>query len=472
MLDRVRIWTLRQAGHTLGEIAAAVGVGKSSVQRILREPPITSPESAPTPKSRRIGRPSQVEGLQGGVQRILEAEPSLPTVEVLSRLRGLGYTGGKSAVYELVRSVRPKPGRGPEVRFEGVPGEFSQHDFGSVNVVYADGSQEKVHFFASRLKYSRWTHVVPVPDEKVEPLIRALLKAFEFFGGVPLRAVFDNPRTIVLGRSNGFIEWNPTFAHVPVDYGFGVELCWPRRANQKGSVENLVGWVKGSFFKVRRFHDRADMDQQLVAWLEEVNQQRPSRATNEIPAERMKVERGRLSPLTIPAAEYPLRIAVTVRTTGFVEYEGIRYSMPPTTIGIPGTLFLYPERVRIVTRDGSQVEHPRRPEVGNTSYRSEDRVAKLAAVHGQRAKLYQKRQEILELGPPAEQLLTEWVHHPRMNWKFQVEQLHELLMSHGPQRTLAAIERVLLNGHHHAKAIAWVLNRSLVSSALNGEGKR
>ena len=148
MLDRVRIWTLRQAGHTLDEIAAAVGVGKRSVQRILKEPPIRSPESAPTPASRRVGRPSRVEALQNRVEQILEAEPSLPTVEVLSRLRGLGYTGGKSAVYELVRSVRPKKGQGPEVRFEGVPGEFSQHDFGSVNVTYADGSGEKIHFFS------------------------------------------------------------------------------------------------------------------------------------------------------------------------------------------------------------------------------------------------------------------------------------------------------------------------------------
>ncbi len=421
MLDRVRIWTLRQAGHTLEEIAETVGVGKRSVQRILREPPITSPEAAATPQSRRIGRPSQVDALRSQVEQILQAEPLLPTVEVLRRVRGLGYTGGKSAVYELVRSVRPKAQRGPEVRFEGVPGEFSQHDFGSVAVTYADGSDEKVHFFASRLKYSRWTHVVTVPDEKVEPLIRALLKAFESFEGVPLRAVFDNPKTIVTGRSEGFIDWNQTFAHVPVDYGFGVELCWPRRANQKGSVENLVGWVKGSFFKVRRFHDRADLEQQLLAWLEEVNLRRPSRATNQIPAERMKAERERLSRLPIRPTEYPLRVPVTVRTTGFVEHEGIRYSMPPGTIGIPGTLFLYPERVRIVTRDGTQVEHPRYPEVGQTSYRSEDRVAKLAAVHGQRAQLYQKRQEILELGPSAESLLTEWVHQPRMNWKVQVE---------------------------------------------------
>lgn len=459
MLDRVRIRTLRNAGHTLEGIAATVGVGRRSVQRILKEPPITGPESAPTPRSRRIGRPSQIAAFRREVERILEAEPSLPTVEVLSRLRGLGYAGGKSAVYERVKAVRPAKASPPEVRFEGVPGEFSQHDFGSVNVTYADGSGEKVHFFASRLKYSRWTHVVTVPDEKVETLIRALLRAFESFGGVPLRAVFDNPKTIVTGRPAGRVEWNSTFAHVPVDYGFGVELCWPRRANQKGSVENLVGWVKGGFFKVRRFHDRQDLDRQLLNWLEEANTQRPSRATNEIPAARMQAERPRLTPLNIPAAEYPLRVTTLVRTTGFVEHQGTRYSMPPKTIGIPGTLFLYPERVRIVTRDGTEVEHPRRPAVGHTSYRSEDRVAKLAAVHGERARLYQKRQEILDLGPPAEAILTEWVHHPKMNWKSQVEGLHELLLHHGPQRTLRAIERVLQNGHHHVKAITWVLQQ-------------
>ncbi len=34
----------------------------------------------------------------------------------------------------------------PLVRFEGLPGEFSQHDFGEVWVAYQDGTEEKVHF--------------------------------------------------------------------------------------------------------------------------------------------------------------------------------------------------------------------------------------------------------------------------------------------------------------------------------------
>jgi transposase len=462
MLDRVRIRTLREAGHTLDGIATTVGVGRRSVQRILKEPPITGSQSAPTPKSRGVGRPSRVDAFRGDVERILGEERSFPTVEVLSRIRGRGYTGGKSAVYELVKAMRPPKSESPEVRFEGVPGEFSQHDFGSVSVTYADGAREKVHFFASRLKYSRWTHVAVVPNERVEPLIRALLSAFESFGGVPLRAVFDNPRTIVHSRAGKVVEWNPTFAHVPVDYGFGVELCYPRRANQKGSVENLVGWVKGSFFKVRRFQDRQDLQRQLDAWLEEVNTRRPSRATNQTPAERMAAERQRLTPPALPAADYALRVATMVRTTGFVEHEGIRYSMPPRTIGIPATLYLYPQRVRIVTANGVEAEHPRYPAVGRVSYRTEDRVAKLAAVHGERARLYQKRQEILELGPSAETLMTEWVHDPAYHWPGQVEALHDLLLRYGPQRTLAAIEQALADGRRHVRAIAWVLQKEAV----------
>lgn len=462
MLDRVRIRTLRKAGHTLDEIADLVGVGKRTVQRVVKEPGITSDESGPTPRSRGIGRPSTVELFRPHAERILAEEPSLPTVELLHRLRGLGYDGGKSAVYDLVRQMRSKRSTAPEVRFEGLPGEFSQHDFGRVKVRYGDGSHETVHFFASRLKYSRWTHVATVPNETVEPLVRSLLLAFESFGGVPLQVVFDNAKTVVVRRRGDEIEWNPTFVQVPIDYGFAVELCWPRCANQKGSVENLVGWVKGSFFKVRRFHDRNDLEKQLAEWLEEANTRRPSRATGEIPAERIELERERLKPLAIRPIEYPLRIPIQVRTTGFVEHLRVRYSMPPETIGIPGTLFLYPDRVRIVTKDGTEVEHPRRPPVGDTSFRTEDRVAKLAAVHGKRAKLYEIRQELLQLGVPAETLVTEWVHGTKVNWRTQVEALYDLLLVHGPQRTLAAIERVLAEDRLHVNAIAWLLDKGAV----------
>lgn len=52
--------------------------------------------------------------------------------------------------------------------FEGLPGEFSQHDFGQIDVRFLDGSTRRVHSLASRLKYSRWVQVSLVSNEQVE----------------------------------------------------------------------------------------------------------------------------------------------------------------------------------------------------------------------------------------------------------------------------------------------------------------
>lgn len=122
------------------------------------------------------------------------------------------------------------------VRFEGPAGEFSQHDFGHVDVRYLDGRQSYVHFFASRLKYSRWVEVSLVDNEQVEALVRAMVGHFAAWGGLPLLAVFDRPKTIALSwtKDGTVTEWNPTFGAVMLGLGLGVELCWPRSPEQKG----------------------------------------------------------------------------------------------------------------------------------------------------------------------------------------------------------------------------------------------
>ncbi len=111
-----------------------------------------------------------------------------------------GYTGGKSAVYELVRRIRPKQPPVPIVRFEGLPGEFSQHDFGQRRGRFSDGQIRVIRFFASRLKYSRFIDVQIVDNEQQETVVRCLLRAFEHFGGVPLMSVFDNMSSAVKSR--------------------------------------------------------------------------------------------------------------------------------------------------------------------------------------------------------------------------------------------------------------------------------
>ena len=432
-LKRHEIQLLLRAGHGQKEIAEFAGVGERTVRRVAREPPMSGVAEAVEVVRSALGRPRTAEPYRAFVVELLTEEPELLSVEVMRRMRLAGYTGGKSALYELIARVRPHPVQAT-MRFEGLPGEFSQHDFGQVDVRYRDGRIQRVHFFASRLKWSRWAEVTLVADETAETLIRTLADHFTAVGGVPLCAVFDRPKTVALKwKRNGEVtEWNPIFAYAALELGFTAEVCWPYQPQQKGAVEELVKWVKGSFFKQRRFIDRPDLLAQLAEWLQEVNTQRPSRATGVLPAERLAEERPRLRALRVAPAELALRLPVTVGPTAVVVHDTHYYSMPPEAAGLPATLHLYRDRVRIVA-GRFEAAHPRQSVPGAVSRLPEHRAAHLAALSGKRGKRYLKRQHLFETGAPAVEFLTELLHvHPR-SWIRDVDVLHEFLQAVGPQ---------------------------------------
>jgi len=138
-MARHRVQVLRAGGKTLRRIATETGIPLRTVKRIVAEPTIAAPGDVASAQERGVGRPSVVEEYRDRIAAVLAAEPKLPTVEVLYRVRGMGYAGAKTALYEAVRMLRPRPVT-PLVRFEGVAGEFSQHDFGQVEVRYLGGS--------------------------------------------------------------------------------------------------------------------------------------------------------------------------------------------------------------------------------------------------------------------------------------------------------------------------------------------
>jgi len=245
MLKRHEVEILLKAGHRKTEVARLTGVSLCSVKRIAQEGPVMHVDDRAERAQRQVGRPSTVANFRKLILEILQHTPDLASLEILRRIREAGYEGGKTALYALVASLRPKSAQ-PLVRFEGLPGEFSQHDFGQIEVQFVDGASQRIHFFASRLKYSRFMCVSLVADEAVESLVRTLAEHLASWGGAPLQCVFDRPKTIALQwRKNGEVtEWNPVFAYATLEMGVGVELCWPYRAQQKGSVENLVGFVK------------------------------------------------------------------------------------------------------------------------------------------------------------------------------------------------------------------------------------
>lgn len=435
---------LRQAGVPQKAVRALTGISERTIQRIEATAESASGTVEPFRKVQKMGRPSSVNQYEAEIAQWL-AEPrnaedgEMQGTEVLARLRAQGYKGGKSAVYELVRRLRPSEPPVPIVRFEGLPGEFSQHDFGQRRVTYTDGTQAVVRFFVSRLKYSRFVDVQIVENEQQETVIRCLLRAFAHFGGVPLMCVFDNMSSVVVSREveeNGTVRvnWTQRFGQLAMDCGFIPLACYPYRPQQKGSVENLVGFVKSNFFCGRKFRDRAEVEATLRDWVDQVNTERVCDATGEIPLSRWAKES--LKACEHQADTYAFKVSVVVRPTARVHYRGLEYSVPSETIGQSVTLHLQQTAVAIYLGERKLCEHPRMPENGRSSVHPEHAEE---LFRFRRGKPYAQRQLLLDLNPSVEPYFTELVHRRPQSWERDIEQIYELYQRIGRTDLLAAI---------------------------------
>lgn len=458
-MTRQRIHIHREGGLTKRRIADLTATSVRSVQRILQEDQPTPGEVVAGRLERpHAGRPAIGGGFEEQVAALLAERPDLPTTEVLRiASTAWGWSGSRATFFRLVQRLRPAPVPEPMVRFEGLPGEFAQFDFGQAVVRYADGRSEKVHLFVGRLKFSRQVAVILVPDERAETLIRCVVASCHGWGGSPLVWVFDNPKTVVLSRSGEQpVRLNPALQHLAGELRVAVELCTPRRGNQKGSVERGVGWAKHSFLQVRTFLDRADLDAQLAAWLHEINTVRRCDATKQVPAQLLEAEAGRLSERPVPwtADEYPLRESATVTPVATVQVRATPYQVDPKAIGTVATVLLRRETVEIITVRGTSVVHPRRDGLRTVQRRPGQASEVLARLHGERKRNYYQRECILALGSAAATFLEHLI-HARGNggWVREVARLFALLEERGADPLIKALDRCLEQGRHDIFAV-------------------
>lgn len=435
-MKRLEIQHLRRAGLGVEVVADHTGVSPRTVERVSEEEAIEDPQATEAARRAGLGRPSKVDPFRDKIAEWLTADPRLKAVAVLQRLRDEGFRGGKSAVYAAVAELRDAQPAEGVVRFEAVAGEFSQHDFGQHVVRYSDGSTERIRFFASRLKFSRLVRVRLVSDEKTETVCHALVDAFGYFGGMPLIAVFDNPRTIVSAREGKHVRWQETFAQFCAECGFSPHATWPRRPQEKGSVENLVGFVKSSFFKAFVFRDRADLEHKLAAWHAWTNDERVSRATKEVPRTRHMLEASRLRPPRIDPGRYTLRYSRAVRTDGYIEFAERRYFAGFEHVG--QTLLVRVGERELSLWSGAKhvATHPRYPLNGRYSILPGQRSQLLQKAG---AKPYVKRQWLGDLCPAATWYVTELRHKRSALWREDVERIWALFEEHGEERVRAAL---------------------------------
>ncbi len=464
VMQRLKVHHLAEGGLPQEIIAERLGISVRSVRRILGE-------AAPAPDELRAderqsgprrGRPSVAEPFRKDIAEILAEEPGLPTTEVLRRVRLRGYAGRRTAVFDLVKKLRPPKVKEPIVRFEGMPGEFAQFDFGEAWVKFAQGGRRKVPFFVGRLKYSRFIHVVLCKDQKAERLIRALVACLCAFGGAPKEWVFDNAKTIRISPiSDPQVVFHPYLRDLVAEMNVLPTLCTPAAGNQKGSVENGVGFAKKNFFFARKFNDFEHLQAELAQWLHEVNTERPCDATKELPDVLRQKELPWLlkRPVRFTAETFPLRESRVISPMATVSFDGTSYTAPPRRIGATATLFVTAGHVELVV-DQERCRHVRQDLTGQVMRLPEHRTEMLAVIHGQRKVNYFRRQCLLELGPEAATFLEQLVHrHPGGTWSPVVNELFDLLQKHSPTALRAALAACHREGRYDALSVHRQLRR-------------
>ena len=164
----------------------------------------------------------------------------------------------------------------------------------------------------------------------VASFMQCHVNAFDYFGGVPRRCLYDNAKVVVLGRdADGRPEWNRRMLDLSLRIGFELRVCQPYRAQTKGKVESGVKYVRGNLWPSIRFTDDADLNRQSLEWCDSVANRRVHGTTGRRPWEMLAEERVHLGGLPERSALAPyLRDDRRVAHDGYVHWEGSRYGVP------------------------------------------------------------------------------------------------------------------------------------------------
>ncbi|RYQ40904.1 integrase [Bifidobacterium pseudolongum subsp. globosum] len=226
-------------------IARELGVDRGTVAKYARQE-----DCSPRPrKDRRYGR--KTDAFEHVIDRWLEADRMMPRKQrhtakrVYDRLVAEhGFDGSYSGVRRYVKAWRETNREASDgyLRLEWDPGVM-QVDFG---VALADvaGRERSVHFLVALLPYSNMRYAVAMPGENAECLCAGLSMVFERMGGVPAVLIMDNATGAGRRDRNGEVTLTHVFAAFVSHHRMEVRFCNPYSGNEKGSVENAVGYLR------------------------------------------------------------------------------------------------------------------------------------------------------------------------------------------------------------------------------------
>lgn len=264
-----------------------------------------------------------------------------------------GFTGAESTVRRVVRELR---GNLQEafVPLAFDPGDSMQIDWGEAYVCIK-GVRTKLNCFCARLCYSCAPFAICFHHQNTEAFLEGLQKAFEYFGGVPRRVVFDNARIAVKKGSGKNAVAQESYRAMAAHYCFETVFCNVRKGNEKGLVENLVGLTRRNVFvPVPHAESLAEINRILLERCESYAATRKIDGRPESVSAMLAADRQHFLPL--PGIPYDPSRASVCRVSPYatVRFDANAYSVPVLFVGREVTVRAFAEIIRIFA-DGKEI---------------------------------------------------------------------------------------------------------------------
>ena len=337
-------------GLKASQIAAVLDLDPKTVTYWLGQERFRPRKSTP--------RPSKLDPFKPQIRQMLETYP-YSAAQVWQRLREQGFAGGYSLVKAYVRTVRPR--RQPAfLKLAFAPGECAQVDWGSFGSVRVGQTHRRLSFFVLVLCYSRLMYVEFTVSQTMEHFLACHHHAFEFIGGVPGSIMVDNLKSAVLKRALGQAPvFNPKYEAFSKHYGFRIVPCNVGKGNEKGRVENGVGYVKKNFLAGLDIADFSMLAPAVTHWLDTVANVRVHGETRQPPLELWPSEKPHLGPLPVHPFDIATISQVRASRQFRITLDTNRYSVPAHLAGQALTLKTYPDRLCLYHQTQLVARHPR-----------------------------------------------------------------------------------------------------------------
>ncbi len=313
------------------------------------------------------------------------------------------FTGSYSIVRRVVHEMKVQyiPAQA-DMPLEYDPGDAIQIDWGEATI-YLQGERKAIQIFCGRLCYSCDIFVMACLGQNAESFLEAQQKMFDYFGGVPRRLIFDNGKVGVKDGFGHHAVAQDYYRMFAAHYAFATDFCNVASGNEKGLVENLVGYSRNNFLvPVPKVDSMDSLNAQLLeACLQYRNNHRVQGRSQSV-RDMYLTDKACLHPIA-PYRYETARIATpSVGDYSTVRFDRNEYSVPIRFLRKTVTVKGYANKVVIICDRDTVVTYDRLMGKGKTTYMLEHYIdlleRKPRSVFQAKPVRQTVRKELMELG--------------------------------------------------------------------------